>query len=87
MHTRTPTFHELDTQRPKDEMPDDYGHRTRRCRVCSAWVSRYNPDPVCWCHKPQGEGVLIEVASNHWRRFVLTKPERGEQILELMEAA
>lgn len=87
MQTRNPTVRELDARRPKDEMPDDFGRHTRRCKVCSAWLCRWNPEPICWCHQPQGEGVLIEVAPNHWRRFVLAEPERGEQILELMEAA
>ena len=87
MRTRIPTFRELDTQRSKDEMPDDFGHRTRRCRICDAFLCRYNGEEICFCHQPQGEGVLIEVAPNHWRRFVLAHPERGEQIHELMVSA
>lgn len=79
----------------QSEVPDDFGHRTRRCRICDAWLCRFNPEPICWHHQPGGEGVLIEVADGDWRRF--TVPEllgnrandrkRADDLLELLSEA
>lgn len=76
-------------------MPIDLGHQTRRCRICDAWLCRYNDQPICW-HHVGGEGVLIEVAPKEWRRFTPTEllPDtqfndelRAQDFAELMSEA
>jgi hypothetical protein len=60
------------TSHLKDAGPDDYGHRTRNCPSCGAWLCRYNAGPLCWPCSPGGEGgVILEVAPGEWRRFQL----------------
>lgn len=87
MHLRRQTAgHAIDVRPTKSETPDTYP-KGRRCGRCACYLNQYNEGPLCHPCQPGGEGVLIEVAPNHWRRFVLAEPERGEQILELMEAA
>lgn len=69
-------------------------HAPRRCRICDAWLSTYNAEPICWSHQPNGEGVLVEVAPGEYRRFVYPErdvgrdrrtSERLEDLRELME--
>jgi hypothetical protein len=73
MRTRRAQIQPSDVLRRKEEVPIDHGHRTRRCRICNAFVCRYNDQPICWVHQPAGEGVLLEVAPGQWRRFTPTE--------------
>ncbi len=66
-----------------EKLPEDYGHRTRRCRSCDAYLCRYHEaaSGLCWpCDAaiPGEGGVVIEI-DGELRRFRLVGLTLEEQ--------
>lgn len=49
-HKLGANIHPIIPHRTKDERPEQYDEN-RRCIICAAKLSRYNPNDKCYTHK------------------------------------